>query len=90
MAEKATIWRLLEVEQRVQIQLTESYAMYPTAAVSGWYFSHPQARYFAVGRVDRDQLQDYARRKGMALAEVERWLAPQLGYEPQAAQPAGA
>jgi 5-methyltetrahydrofolate--homocysteine methyltransferase len=83
--EKATLWRLLEVERRAAIQLTDSYAMYPTAAVSGWYFSHPQARYFAVGRVDRDQIEDYARRKGISVAEVERWLAPNLGYEPEVA-----
>jgi 5-methyltetrahydrofolate--homocysteine methyltransferase len=86
--EKATLWRLLDVEQRAHIHLTESYAMYPTAAVSGWYFSHPQARYFAVGRLDRDQVQDYARRKGMSLTQAERWLAPNLGYEPEVALPA--
>ncbi len=56
--------------------------MYPTAAVSGWYFSHPEARYFEVGKIERDQVEDYARRKGMTLAEAERWLAPVLGYEP--------
>ena len=82
--EKATLWRLLDVEQRAGITLTESYAMYPTAAVSGWYFSHPQSRYLAVGRIDRDQVEDYARRKRLPLAEVERWLAPNLGYEPEA------
>ena len=57
----------------------------PTAAVSGWYFSHPQSRYLAVGRIDRDQVEDYARRKGMSVEEVERWLAPNLGYEPEPA-----
>jgi 5-methyltetrahydrofolate--homocysteine methyltransferase len=62
------------------MQLTESFAMYPTAAVSGWYIAHPDARYFAVGKIDRDQVQDYAMRKGMELAEAERWLAPNLGY----------
>jgi 5-methyltetrahydrofolate--homocysteine methyltransferase len=60
--------------------------MYPTAAVSGFYFSHPEARYLAVGRIDRDQVLDYARRKGMTLEEVERWLGPNLGYEPEPAQ----
>ena len=55
--------------------------MYPTAAVSGWYFSHPEARYFQVGRIDPDQVADYARRKGMSLAEAERWLAPLIGYD---------
>ena len=84
--EKATIWHLLDVEQRAGIRLTESFAMYPTAAVSGFYFSHPEARYLAVGRIDRDQVLDYARRKGMTLEEVERWLAPNLGYEPEPAQ----
>jgi 5-methyltetrahydrofolate--homocysteine methyltransferase len=81
--EKATAWRLLEVEQRAGITLTDSYAMYPTAAVSGWYFSHPHSRYLAVGRIDRDQVEDYARRKGMSVEDVERWLAPNLGYEPE-------
>ena len=57
--------------------------MTPTVAVSGWYFSHPEARYFGVGRLDRDQVADYARRKGWALAEAEKWLAPNLGYEPE-------
>ncbi|HEY3730580.1 MAG TPA: methionine synthase [Steroidobacteraceae bacterium] len=82
--EKATLWRLLDVQRNAGITLTESFAMYPTAAVSGWYFSHPQSRYLAVGRIDRDQVQDYARRKGMSVEEVERWLAPNLGYEPEA------
>jgi 5-methyltetrahydrofolate--homocysteine methyltransferase len=82
--EKATLWRLLEVDSRAGITLTDSFAMYPTAAVSGWYFSHPQARYLAVGRIDRDQVEDYAQRKGMSVGEVERWLAPNLGYEPEA------
>ncbi|HEY1725808.1 MAG TPA: methionine synthase [Steroidobacteraceae bacterium] len=82
--EKATLWRLLEVQRTAGITLTESFAMYPTAAVSGWYFSHPQSRYLAVGRIDRDQVQDYARRKGMSLEEIERWLSPNLGYEPEA------
>ena len=67
------------------LRLTESYAMYPTAAVSGWYFSHPEARYFQVGRIDADQVADYARRKGISVAEAERWLAPVIGYEPTTA-----
>jgi 5-methyltetrahydrofolate--homocysteine methyltransferase len=79
--EKATLWRLLDVESNVGLHLTESYAMYPTAAVSGWYFSHPEARYFQVGRIDADQVADYARRKGISVAEAERWLAPVIGYE---------
>jgi 5-methyltetrahydrofolate--homocysteine methyltransferase len=81
--EKATLFRLLEAEQRTGIVLTESYAMYPTAAVSGFYFSHPQSRYLIVGRIDRDQVEDYAQRKGMSVEDIERWLAPNLGYEPQ-------
>jgi len=82
--EKATLWRLLDVDRNAGIALTESYAMYPTAAVSGWYFSHPQSRYLAVGRIDRDQVENYALRKGLSVEEVERWLAPNLGYEPEA------
>jgi len=80
--EKAKLWRLLDVERRAGIRLTESYAMYPTAAVSGWYFAHPDARYFAVGKIDRDQVEDYALRKGSSVAEMQRWLSPNLGYEP--------
>jgi 5-methyltetrahydrofolate--homocysteine methyltransferase len=79
--EKAKLWRLLDVERNAGIRLTDSYAMYPTAAVSGWYLAHPQAHYFAVGKIDRDQVADYARRKGMPLAEAERWLSPNLGYD---------
>ena len=80
--EKAALWALLDAEQRIGVSLTDSYAMLPAASVSGWYFSHPQARYFGVGVIGRDQVADYARRKGMTLAEAERWLAPQLAYEP--------
>ena len=81
--EKATLWKLLEVEKNANIELTESYAMWPGAAVSGWYFSHPQSQYFVVGRINKDQVADYARRKGWTLAEAEKWLAPNLGYEPE-------
>ncbi len=88
--EKATLWRLLDPVERAGISLTESYAMWPTAAVSGWYFSHPQAHYFAVGQIDRDQVADYARRKGLSVAETERWLAPILGYDPAAGEAADA
>ncbi|HEY6823643.1 MAG TPA: vitamin B12 dependent-methionine synthase activation domain-containing protein [Steroidobacteraceae bacterium] len=80
--EKAKLWRLLDAERNAGIRLTDSYAMYPTAAVSGWYIAHPQAHYFAIGKIDRDQVEDYARRKGWTLAEAQRWLAPNLGYEP--------
>jgi 5-methyltetrahydrofolate--homocysteine methyltransferase len=80
--EKATLWRMLDAERAAGIRLTESYAMFPTAAVSGFYFSHPEARYFGVGKIDRDQAVNYAQRKGMDLKEAERWLAPNLGYDP--------
>ncbi len=80
--EKQTLWELLDVEARTGIALTESMAMWPGAAVSGWYFSHPQSQYFVVGRLARDQVADYAERKGWTLAEAERWLSPNLGYDP--------
>ena len=80
--EKRILFDLLEAEKHTGIQLTESYAMHPAASVSGLYFAHPEARYFAVDRLTRDQVEDYARRKGMGLPEVERWLGPNLGYEP--------
>jgi 5-methyltetrahydrofolate--homocysteine methyltransferase len=83
--EKATLWKLLDVERTAGISLTESFAMLPTAAVSGFYFSHPRAHYFGVGKIDRDQVASYAQRKGMRLAEAERWLAPILGYDPDPA-----
>ncbi|MFP5306288.1 MAG: vitamin B12 dependent-methionine synthase activation domain-containing protein, partial [Gammaproteobacteria bacterium] len=82
-SEKATLWRLLDVERNCGIQLTESYAMWPGAAVSGWYFAHPQAQYFVVGRLNKDQIADYARRKAWDLATAEKWLASNLGYEPE-------
>jgi 5-methyltetrahydrofolate--homocysteine methyltransferase len=78
--EKATIWRILDVENSIGLKLTESFAMTPTSSVSGLYFAHPQSKYFTVGAVMRDQVEDYARRKGMTLAEAEKWLAPNLGY----------
>ncbi|BEU01608.1 methionine synthase [Agarivorans sp. OAG1] len=78
--EKGLIWELLDVEQRIGMQLTESYAMWPGAAVSGWYFSHPESRYFAVASIQKDQVEDYAQRKNMSLEDAERWLAPNLGY----------
>ncbi|UZH04870.1 methionine synthase [Pantoea anthophila] len=79
--EKAAIWTLLGVEEQIGMTLTESYAMWPGAAVAGWYFSHPDSRYFAVAQIQRDQVEDYAARKGMSVSEVERWLAPHLGYD---------
>jgi 5-methyltetrahydrofolate--homocysteine methyltransferase len=83
--EKATLWKLLDAERTAGIRLTESFAMFPTAAVSGFYFSHPRSQYFGVGKIDRDQAASYAQRKGMRVAEAERWLAPILGYDPDSA-----
>ncbi|MFC6044082.1 methionine synthase [Nocardioides hankookensis] len=80
--EKATLWELLDVEAATGITLTESMAMWPGASVSGWYFSHPQSQYFVVGRIGRDQVAAYAERKGWSLAEAEKWLSPNLGYDP--------
>ncbi|HNP35980.1 MAG TPA: methionine synthase [Woeseiaceae bacterium] len=80
--EKAKLWELLDAENAIGLKLTESFAMYPTAAVSGFYFSHPESRYFAVGKVGRDQLESYAERKGITVVEAERWLSANLGYEP--------
>ncbi len=80
--EKRTLWDLLDVTARTGIELTDGMAMWPGAAVSGWYFSHPQSQYFVVGRIGRDQVADYAERKGWTLAEAERWLSPNLGYDP--------
>jgi 5-methyltetrahydrofolate--homocysteine methyltransferase len=88
--EKATLFRLLDAENQAGIQLTESFAMWPGASVSGLYFSHPESRYFGVGKVERDQVADYARRKGWTIAECERWLAPVLNYDPAPAEPAAA
>jgi len=81
--EKGTLFALLDVTKNIGIELTESYAMYPTAAVSGWYFSHPESQYFVVGRVNKEQVEDYAKRKGWTLTEAERWLAPNLDYDPE-------
>ena len=81
--EKATVWTLLDPTHRAGIELTESFAMHPAASVSGLYFSHPQAHYFGVGKIERDQVVDYATRKGWDLATAERWLAPILAYQPE-------
>jgi 5-methyltetrahydrofolate--homocysteine methyltransferase len=80
--EKATLFKLLDATKATSVQLTESYAMWPGAAVSGLYFSHPESAYFGVGRIDRDQVEDYAARKGWTIAQTERWLAPLLSYDP--------
>lgn len=82
-SEKATLFRLLDAQGNVGMSLTESFAMLPTAAVSGYYFSHPRSQYFVVGRVSKEQALDYARRKGVELAQVERWLASNLDYDPE-------
>ncbi|MHA7833987.1 MAG: vitamin B12 dependent-methionine synthase activation domain-containing protein, partial [Algiphilus sp.] len=81
--EKQGIWELLDVENNTGMKLTESMAMWPGAAVSGLYFAHPESRYFVVGRINRDQVADYAKRKGWEQSEAERWLAPNLAYEPE-------
>jgi len=81
--EKPLIWELLKVEENTGIKLTESYAMYPTAAISGIYFSHPESRYFGLGKINKDQVEDYSHRKGMNKAQIERWLAPNLGFDPE-------
>jgi 5-methyltetrahydrofolate--homocysteine methyltransferase len=86
--EKGKLWSLLDVDRAIGLRLTDSYAMYPTAAVSGFYFSHPEARYFSVGKIARDQLESFADRKGLSIAEAEKWLAPNLGYDPAAADAA--
>jgi 5-methyltetrahydrofolate--homocysteine methyltransferase len=80
--EKAALFELLSAPDNAGIELTEHFAMYPTAAVSGWYFSHPESKYFAVGKIGADQVEDYAERKGISKAEAERWLAPSLAYDP--------
>jgi len=81
--EKRTLFALLDAEKATGLKLTESYAMWPAAAVSGFYFSHPESRYFGVGKIGRDQVLDYANRKGWSLEEAERWLAPILNYDPK-------
>jgi 5-methyltetrahydrofolate--homocysteine methyltransferase len=85
--EKAILWDLLDAEKHTGIKLTESFAMYPGASVSGFYFAHPESKYFAVGKLDRDQLLDYHLRKGMTLEEAERWLGPYLNYDPEKTSP---
>jgi 5-methyltetrahydrofolate--homocysteine methyltransferase len=80
--EKGTLWRLLDVQANTGMQITESFAMWPGSSVSGLYFAHPESRYFSLGKIDRDQVADYAERKGMNVAEVERWLGQNLNYDP--------
>ena len=83
--EKRPLFDLICTEKNTEITLTENFAMYPAASVSGFYFSHPESKYFAVGKIGRDQVEDYSRRKGLDLRTVERWLAPNLNYDPDAA-----
>ena len=80
--EKGTLWRLLDVESNTGMKITESFAMWPGSSVSGLYFAHPESRYFSLGKIDRDQAADYSERKGMSVAEVERWLGQNLNYDP--------
>jgi 5-methyltetrahydrofolate--homocysteine methyltransferase len=83
--EKAELFRLLGAEQATAVRLTENFAMWPGAAVCGLYFSHEKSHYFGVGKIERDQVEDYAKRKGWTVAEAEKWLAPVLNYDPAAA-----
>jgi 5-methyltetrahydrofolate--homocysteine methyltransferase len=80
--EKGPLWHLLNVQENTGMQITESFAMWPGSSVSGLYFAHPESRYFTLGKIDRDQVHDYSERKGMTVAEVERWLGPNLNYDP--------
>src|SRR5262249_23925741 len=80
--EKGPLWDLLDVERSIGMRLTESFAMWPGSSVSGLYFAHPESKYFSLGKIDRDQVEDYAIRKGLTVAEVERWLGPNLNYDP--------
>ena len=80
--EKGTLWSLLDVQANTGMLITESFAMWPGSSVSGIYFAHPESRYFSLGKIDRDQVVDYHERKGMSVEEVERWLGPNLNYEP--------
>src|SRR6185503_13495270 len=82
-SEKATLFKLLDAEDRIGVKLTESYAMWPGSSVSGFYYAHPESRYFGVGKIERDQVEDYARRKGWTIEQAERWLAPLLNYNPR-------
>ena len=80
--EKAALWELLDAERQTGVSITESMAMWPAASVSGFYFAHPASHYFGVGNLGRDQIEDYAQRKAMSVRDVERWLGPNLAYEP--------
>jgi 5-methyltetrahydrofolate--homocysteine methyltransferase len=80
--EKGPLWQLLDVQKNTGMLITESFAMWPGSSVSGLYFAHPESRYFSLGKIDRDQVDDYRKRKGMSIAEIERWLGPNLNYDP--------
>jgi len=82
-SEKETLFKLLDAEARIGVKLTESYAMWPGSSVSGFYYAHPESRYFGIGKIERDQVEDYARRKGWDMNKAERWLAPLLNYNPR-------
>jgi len=84
--QKPLLWSLLKVEEHTGISLTESLAMWPASSVSGWYFSHPDSRYFGVGKLGRDQIEDHASRRGMQQEVLEKWLATNLAYEPDSAK----
>jgi 5-methyltetrahydrofolate--homocysteine methyltransferase len=86
--EKFLIWDILKAEEKARIKLTESAAMWPASSVSGVYYAHPESKYFAVGKIEKDQVEDYARRKGQSVEWVEKWLSPNLNYEPVAPKPA--
>ena len=85
--EKAALFAIVGGGEEIGVSLTESFAMWPGASVSGLYFSHPQSHYFGVGKIERDQVEDYAQRKGWSVAEAEKWLAPVLNYDPRADAP---
>ena len=78
------MFKFLDAEAKIGVKLTESYAMWPGSSVSGFYYAHPESRYFGVGKIERDQVEDYARRKDWTVEEAERWLAPLLNYNPRA------
>jgi 5-methyltetrahydrofolate--homocysteine methyltransferase len=82
-SEKRTLFDLLEVEKNANMMLTDSFAMYPTSSVSGYYFGHPESKYFGLGKIGKDQVADYARRKGVSSAQAEKWLSPNLAYTPK-------
>ena len=81
--EKGTLFQMLDAERAIGVKLTENFAMWPGSSVSGFYFSHPESRYFGVGKIERDQVEDYARRKGWTMDVAERWLSPLLNYDPR-------